>query len=118
MSETNAWAGLIRQYRLRSITQGEAHLEVLDPSLKSHTESARQRQELERFFSQAASTPIRLRVTVAEGALASSSHPGATIDPKLRAKAEQDPLVRRAMELFNARITDVQAIDPRPPAAE
>jgi hypothetical protein len=121
MKQTNFWAGLVDEYRLRSIAQGVAHLEVLDPRLKSHSENARQRQELEGFLSQAAGVPLRLQVAVAEAsthAPAAATDPRISVDPKLRARAEQDPLVRRAMELFNARITDVDSIGvhARPPA--
>lgn len=109
-SESNAWAGLIGKFRLRSIAKGVAHVEVFDHSLRSHIGNARSRKELGDFLSSAAGRTLELSVTVAANKGAGSVHAsqGARVDPKLRAKAEQDPLVRRAMELFNARITDVR----------
>ncbi|MGP1347405.1 MAG: hypothetical protein ACTS3F_12165 [Phycisphaerales bacterium] len=126
-SKSNYWAGMIARIRLRSIRAGIATIELASESLRSTLNQPRNRAELAEFLSSAAGRPITPEITIApadaddsdQGDHSDSEHPArhqparhpATIDPALRARAEQDPLVRKAMELFNARITDIRPPD-------
>lgn len=95
-----------------SLVSAEGSLVRLRPMDGSSASSARARKaQLEELLSAEAGRSVRVEFDPpASGA--SRAMPAGVVDAALHAEASRNPLVRRAMELFDARVIDVRPEDP------
>ncbi len=103
---TNAARALLGALRLVSYEDGAARIASTSPRGSGFLRSRRER--LEELFSRAAGRPVRVEIVDAGDEEAASEpapeRPSAEIDPKLL----EHPVVRDAIELFNAHVARVE----------
>ena len=102
---------LLGTLKLVSVAPGRAVLSASDPAQLAY---ARQRSEqLADLFKRAVGTVVKVTLTAGDaGEDQGASGAPLAVDPADR-EALEDPLVKRAVELFNARVVSVHRDDPR-----
>jgi hypothetical protein len=92
-----------------SLEKIEGNVAVVTAPTTTALGAARTRRgAIEEGLSKALGRTIRLELRAAESAPGSAAAPRSVVDTAARAQAMSNPLVRRAVELFDARVVDVQ----------
>jgi hypothetical protein len=99
-------APIVEPLRLEKI-EGNVAV-VIAPTTTALGAARTRRGAIEEGLSKALGRTIRLELRAAEAAPDSASAPASAVDTAARAQAMNNPLVRRAVELFDARVVDVQ----------
>jgi len=104
----------IEALELASFDGARAELRIVDASQSGYVKMSKAR--IESVLEQVAGRPVKAAFLEAPAPSPSSAaRRPASVDPVAQAEVKKDPVVRRAMELFDARIVDIQHAPPEAP---
>ncbi len=112
VASSPAGAALVEALRLVSLEKGVATVEADDPGVAGRART--RRRWLEERIGEVCGTNVRLEVRSTDDSGSASSVPEEPVDSALLRQAANNPLVQRAMDLFQARLVRVEPPTRRP----